>query len=53
MEKQLKVMKYRSYRLLKEDAQSIPWQGSANFEIPGGRSLDRIASGVTKQSHWL
>jgi hypothetical protein len=39
MEKQLKVMKYRSYRLLKEDVQSIPWKESATFEIPGGRSL--------------
>ena len=39
MEKQLKVMKYRSYRLLKEDSQSVPWNDSATFEIPGGRSL--------------
>jgi hypothetical protein len=39
IEKQLKVMKYRSYRLLKEDAQSIQWQENANFEIPGGRTL--------------
>jgi hypothetical protein len=39
MERQLKVMKYRSYRLLKEDSQSVPWNDSATFEIPGGRSL--------------
>jgi hypothetical protein len=39
MEKQLKVMKYRSYRLLKEDNQSVPWNENATFEIPGGRSL--------------
>ena len=39
IEKQLKVMKYRSYRLLKEDAQSVQWQENANFEIPGGRTL--------------
>ena len=39
LEKQLKVMKYRSYRLLKEDSQSVPWNDSATFEIPGGRSL--------------
>jgi hypothetical protein len=39
MEKQLKVMKYRSYRLLKEDSQSVPWNDNATFEIPGGRSL--------------
>lgn len=39
IEKQLKVMKYRSYRLLKEDNQSVPWNENATFEIPGGRSL--------------
>jgi hypothetical protein len=40
MENQLKVMKYRSYRLLKEETQSVPWNDNATFEIPGGRSLD-------------
>jgi hypothetical protein len=39
MERQLKVMKYRSYRLLKEDSQSVPWNDNVTFEIPGGRSL--------------
>jgi hypothetical protein len=39
MERQLKVMKYRSYRLLKEDNQSVAWNDNATFEIPGGRSL--------------
>lgn len=39
LEKQLKVLKYRSYRLLKEETQNVPSQGSANFTIPGGRSL--------------
>ena len=39
MERQLKVMKYRSYRLLKEDSQAVPWNDNATFEIPGGRSL--------------
>src|SRR5262245_20340774 len=39
MKNQLKVMKYRSYRLLKEETQNVPWQGNAIFEIPGGRSL--------------
>ncbi|HSF58614.1 MAG TPA: hypothetical protein VLD83_11115 [Candidatus Binatia bacterium] len=39
MKNQLKVMKYRSYRLLKEETQDVPWQGNAAFEIPGGRSL--------------
>ncbi|HEU4637572.1 MAG TPA: hypothetical protein VFS84_01870 [Candidatus Binatia bacterium] len=35
----MKVMKYRSYRLLKEDSQAVPWNDNATFEIPGGRSL--------------
>jgi hypothetical protein len=39
MKNQLKVMKYRSYRLLKEDIQNVPWQGNASFDIPGGRLL--------------
>jgi hypothetical protein len=39
MKNQLKVMKYRSYRLLKEETQNVPWQRSAAFDIPGGRSL--------------
>ena len=39
LEKQLKVMKYRSYRLLKEDTQTVSWQDRATFEVPGGRSL--------------
>lgn len=39
LEKQLKVMKYKSYKLLKEETQKIPGQTSATFSIPGGRSL--------------
>ena len=39
LEKQLKVLKYRSYRLLKEESQNVPSQGSGSFQIPGGRSL--------------
>ena len=39
MEKQLKVLKYRSYRSLKDESQNVPWQGNGIFEIPGGRSL--------------
>ncbi|HXG52347.1 MAG TPA: hypothetical protein VNN77_13205 [candidate division Zixibacteria bacterium] len=39
LEKQLKVMKYRSYRLVGEEAQNVPWKGKAVFEIPGGRAL--------------
>jgi hypothetical protein len=39
LEKQLRVLKYRSYRLLKQESQTVPAKGSASFEIPGGRSL--------------
>lgn len=39
LNKQLKVMKYRSYRLLKEESQNVAWRGEAVFELPGGRSL--------------
>ncbi|HKY06717.1 MAG TPA: hypothetical protein VJQ55_00670 [Candidatus Binatia bacterium] len=39
METQLKVLKYRSYRLLKNESQTVPWRGDRVFEIPGGRSL--------------
>ena len=39
LEKQLKALNYRSYRLLKEETKTAPWQGNANFEIPGGRLL--------------
>ena len=39
MKDQLKVMKYRSYRLLKEETKNVSWQGNAAFDIPGGRSL--------------
>ena len=36
---QLEVIKYRSYRLVKEENQKVPWNGNAAFEIPGGRTL--------------
>lgn len=39
LEKQLKALNYRSYRLLKQETQTARWQGNANFEIPGGRVL--------------
>lgn len=39
MEQQLKSLKYRSYRSLKDDTKSVPWQGNQTFEIPGGRTL--------------
>jgi hypothetical protein len=39
MKKQLEVIKYRCYRLIKEETQKVPWQLNATFDIPGGRSL--------------
>ncbi len=39
LESQLRVLKYRSYRLLKNESQTVPWQGDKAFEIPGGRFL--------------
>jgi hypothetical protein len=39
MESQLKVLKYRSYRLLKSESQNVPWRGEKVFEIPGERLL--------------
>jgi hypothetical protein len=39
LEKQLKVMKYRSYKLLKEESQNVQGQASATFSIPGNRTL--------------
>jgi hypothetical protein len=42
MEKQLKVLKYRSYRSLKDESQDVAWQGNGVFEVPGGRSLSVV-----------
>jgi hypothetical protein len=39
MEQQLKSLKYRSYRSLKDDSKIVPWQGTQSFDIPGGRTL--------------
>ena len=39
MEQQLKSLKYRSYRSLKDDSKSVAWQGTQSFDIPGGRTL--------------
>ena len=39
MEQQLKSLKYRSYRSLKDDSKNIAWHESQSFEIPGGRML--------------
>ena len=38
LEKQLKLLKYKSYRLLKEESQNVPSQGNGSFQIPGGRT---------------
>lgn len=42
IEKQLKVLKYRSYRCVKEESRDVGWQGNGVFEIPGGRSLSVV-----------
>ncbi len=39
LEKQLKVLKYRSYRSLKDESQDVAWRTIGVFEVPGGRSL--------------
>ncbi|MBM4262507.1 MAG: hypothetical protein FJ145_13890 [Deltaproteobacteria bacterium] len=39
IEKQLKVMKYRSYKLLKEESENVQGQANVTFSLPGGRSL--------------
>lgn len=39
MEKQLKVLKYRSYRSLKDESQEVAWRTNGVFEVPGGRFL--------------
>jgi len=39
MKQQLEVVKYRCYRLIREESHKGPWQGNTVFEIPGGRSL--------------
>jgi len=39
MEQQLKSLKYRSYRSLKDDSKSVAWQATQSFDIPGGRTL--------------
>lgn len=39
MKKQLEVVKYRCYRLMREDSKKGVWQANTVFEIIGGRSL--------------
>ena len=39
LKQQLEVVKYRCYRLMREDAQKGNWQANTVFEIVGGRSL--------------
>ena len=39
MKQQLEVIKYRCYRLVREDVQKAAWQANSVFEIAGGRSL--------------
>jgi hypothetical protein len=37
LKQQLEVIKYRCYRLIREESQKGSWQGNTVFEIPGGR----------------
>ena len=39
MKPQLEVIKYRCYRLIREESKKSSWQANTVFEIPGGRSL--------------
>ena len=39
LEQQLKSLKHRSYRSLRDESKTVPWQGAQSFEIPGGRRL--------------
>jgi hypothetical protein len=39
MKQQLEVIKYRCYRLIREDSQKASWQADSVFEIAGGRTL--------------
>jgi hypothetical protein len=36
---QLEAFKYRCYRLVREDSQTLGWKREGSFEIPGGRLL--------------
>ncbi len=49
LKKQLEVIKYSSYRLIKEEAKKVPWQANVVFEIPGGRSLVVMPQEYRKQ----
>lgn len=53
IEKQLKVLKYRSYKLLKEESQNVQGQSSASFSLPGGRSLVVTAQESKNNQHAL
>ena len=39
LKQQLEVVKYRCYRLMREDSKKGNWQANSVFEIIGGRSL--------------
>jgi hypothetical protein len=39
MKQQLEVIKYRCYRLIREEAQKASWEANSVFDIPGGRTL--------------
>jgi hypothetical protein len=39
MKQQLEVIKYRCYRLIREELQKASWEANTVFDIPGGRTL--------------
>jgi hypothetical protein len=39
MKQQLEVIKYRCYRLIREESQKASWEANTVFDIPGGRRL--------------
>jgi len=39
MKQQLEVIKYRCYRLIREESQKSSWEANTVFDIPGGRTL--------------
>ena len=49
LEKQLRVLKYRSYRLLKDESQNIPWQWKQSFRNPRRAVADGCAARVPRQ----
>lgn len=50
---QLEGIKYRSYRLVKEEARKVTWNTNVVFDIPGGRSLRVVPQEYRNQRIFL